>query len=284
MRKIFYILFLLLHLTSCNEEVFMVYPPQLVVEGWIDEGGFPVVILSETVPISDIYADVNTLNDRVIKWAKVSIDDGENEVILTGKNSPSYFPPYIYTTSRMRGVAGRTYKLTVSYEDYFVEAETTIPEKVCVERFVTGHNNGNYYIKAIIDDIPEERNYYKFFVRMIGRDSMYLSSNLSVINDRNFDFPLEVSLGLGKSIQYNDDDYQLDGSELLLVKFAQIDSLAYEFWNEYKNYMEVKQNSIFRYTDNAKSNIKGGLGYWFGYGATEYLLEPFHHDSPTIIN
>ena len=83
----------------------MVYPPQLVVEGWIDEGGFPVVILSETVPISDIYADVNTLNDRVIKWAKVSIDDGENEVILTGKNSPSYFPPYIYTTSRMRGVA-----------------------------------------------------------------------------------------------------------------------------------------------------------------------------------
>ena len=241
MRNIFYILFLLLHLTSCNEEVFMVYPPQLVVEGWIDEGGFPVVILSETVPISDIYADVNTLNDRVIKWAKVSIDDGENEVILTGKNSPSYFPPYIYTTSRMRGVAGRTYKLTVSYEDYFVEAETTIPEKVCVERFVTGHNNGNYYIKAIIDDIPEERNYYKFFVRMIG-------------------------------------------SELLLVKFAQIDSLAYEFWNEYKNYMEVKQNSIFRYTDNAKSNIKGGLGYWFGYGATEYLLEPFHHDSPTIIN
>ena len=284
MKRICHILFLLFTIVACDEEVFVTYPPQLVVEGWIDDGGFPVVILSESVPVSQEYTDIATLNDRVVKWAKVTVSDGENEVVLTGKSNPSYFPPYIYTTSRMRGVAGKTYWLTVIYDDYFVEAETVIPKKVAVERFVAERGDGYYNLKAVINDVPDERNYYKFFVRVIGRDSMYLSSNMSVIDDRNFEFPLEVPLSPGKSILNEDDDCLLDGSERLLVKFAQVDSVAYWFWDEYKNYVEVRQNSFFRYTEKACSNVKGGLGYWFGYGATEYLCEPYEHDAPIVVD
>lgn len=284
MKRVCCTLLLLLTIVACDEEIFVEYPPQLVVEGWIDDGGFPVVILSESLPVSQKYADVAMLDEKVVKWAKVTVSDGENEVVLTGKSNKSYFPPYIYTTSHMRGVAGGTYKLTVSYDDYYAEAETTVPEKVSVERFISENCDGYYNLKAVINDVPDERNYYKFFVRVIGKDSMYLSSNMSVIDDRNFEFPLEVSLSPGKSIFDDDDGCLLDGSERLLVKFAQVDSVAYWFWDEYKNHMEVKQNSIFRYTGNACSNIKGGLGYWIGYGATEYLCEPYMHDTPIVIN
>ena len=285
MKKICYILFMLFSFVACNEDVFENHPPRLVVEGWIDDGGFPVVIVTESVPISSQYADISTLNDRVIKWAKVTVSDGVDEVILTGKTNSSYFPPYIYTTSHMRGESGKRYKLTVSYEEHFVEAETEIPERVYVERFITDNSDGNYNLKAVINDNPDEKNYYKFFVRMIDRDSMYLSSNMAVVDDANFEFPLEIPISIGKSIQNKeDDDYQLDGSEMLLVKFTQTDSIAYNFWNEYKNYIEVGQNSIFRYTNNVYSNIKGGMGYWFGYGATQYLCQPYNHDTPKIIN
>lgn len=276
----------LLSLVSCSEDVFIVSEPQLIVEGWIDDGGFPVVILSESVPVSDKYADVNSLKDNVVKWAKVTVSDGDNEVVLTGKANSSYFPPYIYTTSRMRGVSGKKYKLTVTFEDYHVEAETQIPEKGCVERFIKETINGKYSLKALINDNPDEKNYYKFFVRMMERDSMFLSSNLAVIDDSEFDFPLSVPLGLGKSILHDDEleDYQLNGSERLLVKFAQIDSVAYNFWNEYKNYVELGQSFIFRYSKNAYSNISGGLGFWFGYGSTTYLCEPFNHDNPIVVD
>jgi hypothetical protein len=40
------------------------------------------------------------------------------------------------------------------------------------------------------------------------------------------------------------------------------------------------QNPFFRYSTSIRSNINGGLGYWAGYGAREYLLEPQNHDNP----
>lgn len=285
MKNICLILVSLFSLAACSEDVFIETEPQLIVEGWIDDGGFPIVILSESVPVSDKYEDVNSLKDNVVKWAKVTVSDGDNEVVLTGKANSSYFPPYVYTTSGMRGVAGKKYKLTVTYEDYHVEAETQIPERVYVERFIKGENNGKYFLKALINDNPNEKNYYKFFIRMMERDSMFLSSNLAVIDDSEFEFPLSVSLDLGKSILYDDklEDYQLDGSERLVVKFAHIDSVAYNFWNEYKNYVELGQSFIFRYSKNVYSNVRGGLGYWFGYGSTTYLCEPFNHDNPIVV-
>ncbi|MBR2637266.1 MAG: DUF4249 domain-containing protein [Bacteroidaceae bacterium] len=284
-RLLLYITSLFLFV-SCDDDIFIESAPRIVVEGWIDAGGFPVVIVTESVPISDHYTDIKDLDNHVIKWAKVTVSDGERECILTGKSNSSYFPPYIYTTSEMRGEVGKNYRLTVSYEDYYAEAETTIPHKVSVKEIIAENNANGYSLKARIEDNPDEKNFYKFFIRMIDREKMYLSSNMSVIDDKEFTFPLDVPLGLGKSIIHSKEEQEhiLDGSERLLIKFAQIDSIAYNFWNEYKNYIELGQNSFFRYTNNVYSNVKGGLGYWFGYGATEYLCEPYKHDTPIVLD
>ena len=57
--------------------------PQLVVEGWIDSGRFPVVVLSRTVPITDDYQPTGQLADCVERWARVAVSDGEREVSYT---------------------------------------------------------------------------------------------------------------------------------------------------------------------------------------------------------
>ena len=51
-----------------------------------------------------------------------------------------------------------------------------------------------------------------------------------------------------------------------MIKVAQVDEAMYNFWDDYKNIMELGINPFFRYSSSIRSNISGGLGYWAGYG------------------
>lgn len=272
-------------LASCTEDKFIEAEEQIIVEGWIDAGKFPIVTLSKSIPVSDKAVSLDELSDYIIKWAKVTVSDGEKSVILTGKHSPKYFPPYIYTTSELRGVEGKTYYLTVEYKDFYATAQTTIPKRVGIEKIITDSDNGKYNLKAIMNDDPTEKNYYKFFMRVIGRDSMYLSSNFAVIDDKNYIFPCKIPLDIGASHIYdNMKRHVISEKDTLLIKVASIESVAYNFWDKYKDIIELGQNPFFRHSSSLPTNITGGLGYWFGYGATEYLCEPYNHENPTNLS
>lgn len=262
---------------SCEQDIFVEADPQLNVEGWIDADGFPVVILTETIITSDEYRDYSDLNKYVIKWAKVTISDGEQEVILTGKSSESYFPPYIYTTGRMRGVAGREYKLTVEYKDYFAEAVTRIPQKVMLDSVVAKQCNGSdslFYIKAHFTDPSSEKNYYKFFTKVAHRDSFYLSPTLSTLDDAEFTSDtISTTIYCGNTLLDEEKQTYFKAGDEVFLKFAQIDSVAFGFWDMYKDIIDLSRNPLMPYSRNLPSNIEGGCGYWFGYGATEYRIE-----------
>ena len=124
-KRILYSLCLLSLFTACQEE-FQESGEEFVVEGWIESGGNPVVILTRTFTVT---AKEETEEEKsvVLSWSKVTVSDGEQSVILTGDIDNRYFPPYIYTTSRMKGVPGRTYSLTVETEGRTMTAQTTIP-------------------------------------------------------------------------------------------------------------------------------------------------------------
>lgn len=278
----FILLTILLLIPSCTEDKLIEAEPQMVVEGWIDAGGYPVVMLSQIIPVSSKEISTDSLSDYVITWGKVTISDGEKEVVLTGKKSDDYFPPYIYTTNKIRGEAGKSYYLTAEYKNFHATAKTTIPYIAEIEGIDTEYKNGDYYINATINDNPDEKNYYKFFVKVAGRDSCYLSSNFAVVDDANYTFPCNIPVGIGESSLYGkeNEEYKISEKDRIFIKFAQIDSTAYNFWNDYKNMTELGQNPFFRYSNSISSNIQGGLGYWCGYGATEYLLMPNDHGNP----
>ena len=52
------------------------------------------------------------------------------------------------------------------------------------------------------------------------------------------------------------------------VKFAQIDAVAYEFWKMNEDLQIF--NPMY---SNLSTNIRGGIGYWCGYGASVYHLK-----------
>ena len=117
MNKSLTCLLLCAALTACESDYLGTAESQLVVEGWIENEGYPVVILSRSVPISEDYTPMDELDQYLLRWAKVTVSDGQNSVVLTGKYDSGYFPPYIYTTGRLKGRAGKSYTLTVEYRD-----------------------------------------------------------------------------------------------------------------------------------------------------------------------
>ena len=283
---IFLTIFIVTHLLgSCTENRFIEAEPQMVVEGWIDAGGYPIVMLSQIIPASEKEITVESLKEHIITWGKVTISDGENEVVLTGKRSDDYFPPYIYTTNKIRGEEGKRYYLTAEYKNFYAFAETTVPAKAEIDKIITSHKDGTYCINAVINDNPEEKNYYKFFIKVAGRDSSYLSSNFALIDDKNFAFPCNVPIEIGYSSIYDKENkaYSISESDNLQIKVAQIDSITYNIWDDYKNIIELGLNPFFRYSNSIRSNIKGGIGYWVGYGSSEYLCKPNNHNNPVKI-
>lgn len=262
--------------SACNTEDMISAPSQIVVEGWIDHNGFPVVILTKTIPIDKEYRDFSTMEEYLIKWAKVTVSDGEQKVVLTGKVDNSYFPPYIYTTGRLRGKAGKRYSLTVEYDNFYAKAETSIPLPAKIDSFsvtpVVGKDS-LFQLTACFEDPSETTDYYAFFVNQ--SNSYYRFTSNSVLSDEGRDGPLRIPIFKPTDMFAEDpDDYTpyYEEGECAQVKFVRMDSVGYEFWKSFEETRSLSRNPFFQVTENMKSNIEGGLGYWIGYGASFYAV------------
>ena len=64
---------------GCDEDNIIYAEPQLAVEGWIDSGEHPIVLLSTTIQPSMEYQDMSVINDYAVRDAKVVVSDGQND-------------------------------------------------------------------------------------------------------------------------------------------------------------------------------------------------------------
>lgn len=260
---------------SCNTDDIISVPSQMVVEGWIDHNGFPVVQLTKTVPIDKTYKDLSSIEECVIKWAKVTVSDGETDVILTGKVDNNYFPPYIYTTGQLRGVAGKSYTLTVEYDHFYAESETTIPYPAEIDSFsVTSIGvDSLYQLTACFKDSSGTTDYYAIFTEV--SEGYYRFSSNGVLSDEARDSLLCIPvLKPADMFADNPNEYTpyFKNGEHAVIKFVRMDSVGYQFWKSFEEARSLSRIPFFPITDNMQSNIKGGLGYWIGYGANYYTI------------
>lgn len=276
MRRVLICLLAMVLAGCATDVVFSQDSPEIVVEGWIEDGGFPVVIVTTSVPVSTDYKDWDTLMDHLVRWAKVSISDGEKEVILTGKMDADYFPPYIYTTARMRGEAGKKYSLKVEYGGRTETAETTIPSKVPLEYVKVLERTDGYGIVAGLKDNTETKDYYKFFTMVEGVDSTYVSSFLGLVDDVvlgeevtdiavNSSFVSNFNTIERSQVSYEEDD-------VVRVRFVTMDETSFNYWSDYDDVTILSTNPFFPVNKKIRSNISSGMGYWAGYGSTYYRV------------
>ena len=266
-------------LTSCDEDHLAVTQPQLVVEGWIEDGGYPVVIVTSSIPIAEEYMPAETLSDYIVRWATVTVYCGEDSAVLTGKYDKGYFPPYSYTTSRMKGEQGKNYSLKVEYKDMVATATTTIPPRPDVMRFrleKCEDSDTMYQVKAVFTDNKEEKNYYQLFSKVGAENKQYLASYLGSIDDDVLGDTTEVAVYRGHEV-LSTMEYTpyFRPNDTISVKLSQIDEASFHFWDDYIKILSLSHNPFMAPQRSIRYNIVNGSGYWCGMNSVkDYFVIP----------
>ncbi len=259
--------------SGCTETEEEAFTPQLVVEGWIENGRFPEVLLGITLPISK---EGQNMEEYVVRWGKVTLSDGEREVVLTGMYDKNHFPPFKYTTYDMRGEVGKTYTLTAEYRGLKAFARTTIPAPVPIDSTrIVQVGDTTRYVKTYFTDDPAQKNYYILFSKRESCDTQFLLSFLGVLDDSTL--PAVVGADVYRGSEYQA-AYKGDGSiyfkpgEVVSIRLATVNEASYRFWKSFSSSKNLSSNMILPYTINLESNIQGGLGYWCGYGSSNLTV------------
>ena len=262
----------LMCLSACWEEPENVRP-ELVVEGWIEDGGAPVVYVTTTLPLTQEDISSSTVGDHVVKFAKVTVSDGEEEVVLTGIASSLFYPPYAYSTGRMTGKAGRTYTLTVDYGDVHAEASATIPQSRQLDSLVLepyAGIEGESLIRAYFQSSPDE--FYRFFARVEKADSVYLPVPLTFMDGSTLAGSTSVLLQPGSGIFRPESRYTFRPGETVHIKFCTMESSMFLYWKAFEEQYSLADLPLFVIDRNLPGNMSGALGYFAGYGKSYYKV------------
>ncbi len=267
-------------MTACEDplELDMAnYTTKIVVDGYIEHGQFPLVLLTKSASYFSTI-DSASLRNLVISRAKVTVSDGIKEEVLTLKKNDKYYPPYIYEGTEIRGEAGKTYSLKIDYEGKSYTSETSIPPRVSLDsiwfKLAPGEDSlGLLYAK--ISDNPDREDYYRLFTQRTDKDKKFIPVYLSAIGDQYFNgtsFTFSVLRGSESISDVRDDIYFRKG-DLVKIKICTIDRPHFDFWRTLERELYVTGNPFSSSGNEVITNIKGGaLGVWGGYNPQVYQI------------
>jgi hypothetical protein len=282
MKYFFLLFFSLLIVTSisCSREDYLQSvngDSKIVVEGWIEQDDVPQVILSRSIPINAVI-DSTTILDYFIRSAKVTVSNGETEEILSLKTDDSRVPPYIYYGSKIIGEVGKTYSLKIEYLNQVIESKTSIPSVVAIksaEYRKKSINDSTGFVYLEFKDPTLEKNYYQIETKVDKLEPIFVPSLYGNLNDENFispDVSLQISRGIYVFSKNKYTPYFYDG-DLIFIKLRTMSKSGFDFWNSWQNEIVNGRSPIFPANTSLKSNIKGGLGIWEGYGQSTVSIQ-----------
>lgn len=286
MKSLFAFILTISLLASCSEEPGISQEPRLVVEGWIDSDGYPMVFVTTSMTIDGSDNLSSDLTEHLIKWAKVTVSDGTTEVVLTGKYMKNYYPPYGFTTTDLKGKSGNTYHLVVDYPPYHAEATTTIPPRPLIDSIMVAPLSPSdtlYGVKLHISENAMHQGGYKLFAMRKHKDSYPLSCYMGTYQSSKLNLPSQLPVYNVHKMGNKDFTPYFSPTDTLIIKAAVVDDDALQFWNAFESNVSLSKSPFLAPNENIKGNVTGALGYWFGYGCNYYLVNPpqtLHAETP----
>ncbi len=300
MYRIFCLLILVIF--SCTKEVKIDIPgyqQKLVVDGNIEVGGHPIVILSQSANIySDSYvtsyfnsfisdADVKVavqndtfqLNYLLVSEIPISSQKKLAEMMRIELNELLLMPIQIYSTNQLVGEPDKNYELIINHQGKSYKAITYIPVPTPLESLywkLEPETIEYGYSWAKLQDPPGQFDAYKWEVKRINKkngeelDQTFRKGFGAYRQDKyfdglNFDFYYENPLKIKDSshLEVYKRYYRLGDS--VVVKFSKMDRKTYEFFAKKSAQME-SSNNPYSTPINIPTNLTGGaLGIWAGF-------------------
>lgn len=279
MKKLYFILFVSIAcLAACQPDLdYRVsgYSQKIIVEGIIETGKYPEVYLSLNVPLWK-QLDSATILDHVIRYAKVTVSDGENTEILTSKWAKEHFPPYVYRCTEIVGREGRVYDLKVEYSGHTLYATTTIPSGFVIESVDVAHSkNDSLRALSLKLNVDKHRmNSFRIFTKK-AKDKRYVPTPM-LFNDE-FDLAgiqrFHISpQPLESDSSHAEGNYFAVG-DTVFVKVCAMDSVSTLFFKDISLFSSLGGNSFMSEVKPLHSNIsEPGFGIWYGNAVREVRL------------
>ena len=271
---------------SCQKEVHINLasgPPQVVVQGAVETGLPPYVILTSTI---GFFSNITlaTLESSFLHGATITVSDGTNTVPLreytidTGNNNKFYI--YSVDTANlgniMIGQVGKFYTLSITYNKVTYTSVTKIPNPKGVDTmwFATPTFQSNklsdsamqLFVNYTDPDTPG--NYVKYFTRRNSEpyypSGLYSDQAVNGLHVAN----IGLYAGYDNTIDANGDSlrYFYPGDTVYL-KWCEIDYGVYNFWNTL-DFASSSDGNPFASPINIQTNMSNGaLGVWAGYGS-----------------
>lgn len=253
---------------SCESKFHINGEAELVVEGWIESGEYPVVIVSQTIPATSEPQSFKDI-DSYMMLASVEISNGEKTMHMAQTINRKYYPTRYYTGYDFKGEEGKTYTLKVKCAGLTAEAVTTIPPAVPIKsaqaREIDGEA-GHYKLFIDFDDDPQREDWYKIFTKVEKKDSIFNSAVEGIFRDSDLSEGSPVEVKQGACVPEFKTRLYYESGDVVKVKLCTTDQTMYEYWRNYEDVTSLSRNPLFPITVNAPSNMKGAKGYWAGYG------------------
>ena len=252
--------------------------PKLVIDGRIEDGAFPRVLLTTSMSYFD-ELDSASIRELVVTTAKVTVSTDDQSEVLTLQRDEDQFPPFVYSGTAIKGVVGKTCTLTVVWRGETYSATTTIPPVAEIDRLwfetVDGSQTKGYVYGEFTDDGNAE-NYYRIFTQRMSKDSRFIPVYLSAIEDEYFNgksFTFSLLRGADNFSNIEDDLY-FEKGDTVKVKFCTMDQAHFDFWRTVERELYMLGNPFASSGNDVISNIdnKKALGVWGGYGVKHYVV------------
>ena len=288
MSKKFIALFIIISIAlfSCERSVdfdINVVEPKLVVEATIENGGAPVIYLSNSLGYFS-RIDQNTLSNSFVRNAEVYISNGtkthklkEYAVPVSGGYNFYYYSidPASPATAFI-GELKKSYSLRIITSGKEYNATTTIPDttrhidSLFWKKAPTGNPPEKVSVMIRAKDKPGYGDYVQYFTKR-NNEPFYPGVN-SVYDDQVIDgtsYEIQVERGIDRNEGTSEGYSFFNRGDTVTMKLSNIDKATFDFWRT----MEFSYSSVgnpFATPTKVSSNISNnGLGYFGGY-ASQY--------------
>lgn len=255
----------------------------LVVDGSIENGLRPKIVLTSSI---NYYSkiDASVLAGIMVTNASVTLSNGTTTQQLRPYATPpsSGFQFIYYSTdsanpAAIEGEFGKTYTLTIAYNNREYVSKTTLPflkktiDSLWWKKPPAVADSNRAFLMAKVTDPPGYGDYIRYFTR--ANQGNFLPGANSAFDDQIVDgktYEIQVDQGIDRNNPPDDEDYGFfKRGDTATIKFTNTDKATYDFWRTIEFAYQNIGNPFSSPTKVLGNVSNGALGAFCGY-AVQY--------------